>query len=239
MNEQLKKQLARLIKNVEARSQAEKLVVLVILIAAISLIYLSFAYDPMRGEISSLRNQLNSVNAQIASQQASYAAMLAESQQDPNKFANDRLAVVNRQQQVLLDEIASLAGDLVTPRQMTTILTSVLERQSGLELISFRNESAKPLRAGLSNADSVLAETGAPDLTGVEREEVTGQVYEHGLTIEFEGDFFNTLRYLRFLEGITGSFFWDSVRFSQTEWPGALVTLKIHTLSTEEGFIGV
>jgi MSHA biogenesis protein MshJ len=57
--------------------------------------------------------------------------------------------------------------------------------------------------------------------------------------IEFQGDFFSTLKYLRFLEEISGSFFWDSVSFKKVAWPEALVTLEIHTLSASEGFIGV
>ena len=123
----------------------------------------------------------------------------------------------------------------MTPNLMTAILSSVLGRQTGLALVSFKNEEAKPLRANAVDIANAVAEAGS---LGV-GDDVAGQVYEHGITIELEGDFFNTLRYLRFLEDISGSFFWDSVTFEQTEWPNALVTLKIHTLSTEKGFIGV
>jgi MSHA biogenesis protein MshJ len=70
-------------------------------------------------------------------------------------------------------------------------------------------------------------------------ENVEGQVYAHGLVLEFEGDFFTTLKYLRFLEEITRSFFWDTISFRVAEWPSARVTLQIHTLSTDAGFIGV
>lgn len=235
VSEQLTMQMNRVAKNVDARSQSEKLLILGILLVAIILLYLSLAYDPIRAEIASYRNQIASIQGQVSAQQTSYASMLALSQEDPNKFANDRLVVVDQQQAILLDEIAALAGDLVTPNQMTSILTSVLERQAGLELLSFKNEAAKPLRATgeLNSVDeSANAQAGAT------QEQMAGQVYEHGLTIEFEGDFFNTLRYLKFLEEVSGSFFWDSVRFSQEDWPNAKVTLMIHTLSADEGFIG-
>jgi MSHA biogenesis protein MshJ len=153
--------------------------------------------------------------------------MVAASQEDPNKFANDRLAVIAREQSRLDVEISRLAGDLISPSDMTRILTSVLEQQSGLELISFQNRAAVPLRTGVAAA-GVAGE-----------DEVDGQVFEHRLVIEFQGDFFSTLKYLRFLEEISGSFFWDSVSFKQVVWPEALVTLEIHTLSASAGFIGV
>jgi MSHA biogenesis protein MshJ len=235
VNEKLKQQLSSLLKIVESRNQAEKLILLAVAIAAVSMVFLTYFYDPLAADIAGSRNKINTVNTQITSQQAGYAAKLAESLEDPDKFANDRLQVIMLQQQTLINEIANLAGDLITPNQMTAILGSVLGRQSGLELIRFENEEAKPLRSGLQNSGGTLNGTGSAGVS----EQIAGQVYEHGLTIEFEGDFFNTLRYLKFLEEISGSFFWDSITFDQSEWPNALITLKIHTLSTEQGFIGV
>jgi MSHA biogenesis protein MshJ len=235
VNEQLNRQIKRFTKSLNGRSQTEKLMVLVILAVGLILVYLEVFYDPIRAEIASSRSQINSVRAQISSQQTSYAQKLAQSQEDPNKFANDRLIVVEQQQELLLSEISALAGDLITPNQMTALLTNVLARQVGLEMISFNNEPVKPLRAQIAETGQDAADVG--QVLAVSNS-ISGQVYEHGLTIEFEGDFFNTLRYLRFLEGMTGSFFWDSINFSQSEWPTAKVTLMIHTLSADEGFIG-
>ena len=239
MNENLRRQLDSLIKNIESRAQTEKLVVMVVLVAILVLGYLSIGFDPIRADISTGRTAINGVNRQILAQQNSNVEKYELSQEDPDKFANDRLAVITRSQAQLQDEISSLAGDFVTPNEMTNILTSLLERQAGLELVSFRNLSATPLREGVSNVAELLAETGAVNLDDVVTTDVSGQVYEHGLVIEFEGDFFNTLKYLRFLEDITRSFFWDSISFRQLDWPNAHITLEIHTLSTNQGFIGV
>lgn len=236
MNEQLKKTLDSVVKNIESRKQSEKLLVLSIILAGLGLAYLSVVFDPLRAEIQNTRNSIAVTERQIEAQQLTYQGMVAQSQEDPNRFANDRLEVVLRQQAVLDSEIQALAGNLVTPNQMTEILTTVLERQAGLELVSFQNSSAQPLRDIVSDASELIVNEGvAQNISG---ERVTGQVYSHGLTIEFEGDFFSTLKYLRFLEEITGSFFWDGIRFEQLEWPNAHVTLRIHTLSANQGFIG-
>ena len=239
MNEAMTRQLDQLVKNIEARSQSEKLLALTIVGVGLVMLWLTLVFDPLRAEIATARTQINNVTRQIEAQQLTYASMLEASQQDPSKFANDRLTVISREQVQLDQQIADLAGDLVTPNQMTEILTTVLERQEGLELVYFQNKVAKPLRAGVSNAGQILAQTGAVNFDEVVEGEVSGQVFEHGLVIEFEGDFFSTLKYLRFLEQVTGSFFWDTVSFRQLEWPNAHVTLEIHTLSTNQGFIGV
>ncbi|PCJ22362.1 MAG: hypothetical protein COA96_14735 [SAR86 cluster bacterium] len=237
MNEKLKIQLDAAVKNIESRPQSEKAIVLVMIIAVLVLTYMSVAFDPVRADISQANSQILNADRQIQAQQTAYAEMLVASQEDPNKFANDRLTVIAREQGLLSQEISSLAGDLITPAGMTRILTSVLERQPGLELVSFQNKAATSLRdeeSAASDTSGVVAPNNSASLN-----DISGQVYEHGLRIEFQGDFFTTLKYLRFLEEVTGSFFWDSISFKQLEWPTALITLEIHTLSTNAGFIGV
>ena len=227
MNERVQQQLNKTAKNIDARSRAEKIFILAVLLLGLVLVYLSVSFDPIRADIANATAQINSVNRQIAAQQSSYQSMEEASKQDPNKFANDRLTVIAREQSQLDSEISNLAGDLISPTDMTRILTSLLGRQSGLELISFENKDAVPLRGEVDNAD------------GQEASELSGQVFSHGLVIEFQGDFFATLKYLRFLEEISESFFWASVSFKQVVWPDALITLEIHTLSSNAGFIGV
>lgn len=236
MNEQLRARLDTAIKNIEARKQSEKILVLFLLVAGIVLGFLSVSYDPLAADIARLEAQESNLERQIEGQQSTYASMLVTSQEDPSRFANDRLRVITGELQALDREITNLAGDLVTPSEMTRILTSVLSRYSGLELIRFQNKQAMPLRTGLAGG---IAVDDADVLNAGVAGNIDGQVFEHGLLLEFQGDFFTTLKYLRFLEEITGSFFWDSISFRQIDWPIAIVTLEIHTLSTDEGFIGV
>lgn len=227
MNEKIQQQIDKTVKSINARSRSERIVVLVTLLAGLFMVYLSVVFDPLRADVAGAQGQISSVNRQIEAQRSSYVTMVAVSEEDPNKFANDRLAIIAREQSLLDVEISSLAGDLISPADMTRILTSLLARQSGLELISFQNKSAEPLRTGIATT------------TSQNQNDLSGQVFSHGLVLEFQGDFFNTLKYLRFLEEISGSFFWDSVSFKQIQWPDALVTLEIHTLSSNVGFIGV
>ncbi|PCH60671.1 MAG: hypothetical protein COC19_05640 [SAR86 cluster bacterium] len=239
MIEVLKQRTTALISAFEARPQAERVVMFIIGFGVLLTAYLSLAYDPMEITLSAKRNQINGLNQQTLAKQNEYLQLQAASEIDPNKVANERLTIVLRDQQQVDRAIEALAGDLVLPRAMTEVLTTVLDSQQGLELVGWRNISANPLRENLTNINETLATTGAVNFDEKSLVNVNGQVYEHGLEIEFEGDYFSTLRYLRFLENIEASFFWDSIHFTQLEWPKANVVLKIHTLSTSEGFIGV
>lgn len=233
MSEKMNQQIAGLVKSIEARAQSEKIAIFALVIAALVMAYLSLVSDPLKADVSGAQGQIDSVTRQISGQQSSYSNMLAQSLEDPNKFANDRLAVVEREQAGIDSQIRELAGDLISPEDMTRILTSVLERQTGLELISFQNLNARPLLG--EGRDSSESDGGGND----NQPSISGQVFEHGLRLEFQGDYFSTIKYLRFIEEISGSFFWDSISFSQAGWPDAIVTLNIHTISTNSGFIGV
>jgi len=229
----MNQQVAAIVKSIESRAQAEKIAIFALVLAALVMAYLSLLSDPLKAEVSSARDEIANITRQIGQQQAAYANMLAQSLEDPNKFANDRLAVIEREQSGIDSQIRELAGDLISPSDMTRILTSVLERQSGLELISFQNQDVKPLLAGDRSPSEGIDDSSEGRLN------LSGQVFEHGLRIEFQGDYFSTIKYLRFIEEISGSFFWDSISFNQVAWPDAIVTLEIHTISTNSGFIGV
>lgn len=236
MNERFQEQLNKAIKSIESRKQSEKLIVMLMLLAGLILGYLSVFYDPISLEKSQIDAQIANVERQIQAQQTAYAGMMATSQEDPSSFAIERIRVITAELEALDNEIVNLAGDLVSPSEMTQILTTVLNRYSGLELISFQNKEAAPLYTGIINT---AAPTGEEASSSVASRNIEGQVFSHGLMLEFQGDFLSTLKYLKLLEDISGSFFWDTLSFRQTVWPSAHVILEIHTLSTEAGFIGV
>ncbi|MCP5329436.1 MAG: hypothetical protein H7A07_00635 [Pseudomonadales bacterium] len=120
---------------------------------------------------------------------------------------------------------------------MTQMLISVLDSQEGLTLIRVENRTPEALS---NQGGQVPAEAQTEEVLAQGNRLTTGfQVFRHALVLEFQGDFFSTLRYLRFLETMEQSFFWDSIEYEQALWPEARVILELHTLSSEEGFIGV
>ena len=134
----------------------------------------------------------------------------------------------------LQQQIESLAGNLVTPQSMTRLLTSMLESREGLELIRVENQMPIPMRNDPEQIETATAEAEV-DAEEVERQ----QVYKHVLRLELEGDYLSLISYLRSVEEFSERFFWDELHFVQTTWPNARIILQLHTLSAEEGFVGV
>jgi MSHA biogenesis protein MshJ len=217
----------------DLRPQAEKFILAGIGVGGLLYLFLIVVYDPSRAEISSLERQLSTVQTRLLEQQTRAAELQRSGIDDPDSFIRERLAALVDEQSQIQGGIESLAGNLVSPNRMTQMLTSVLDNQGGLTLIKVENISPEALTDPMAPAINLNERVG-----GV-LQSVGFQVFRHGLVLEFQGDYFNMLRYLLYLEGMDESFFWDSIEFKQVLWPDARVRLELHTLSSEEGFIGV
>lgn len=217
----------------DVRPQAERFILAGIGFSGLIYFFVIMINDPAQQEIASLDQQLETVQRRLVEQQTSAAELQLSGVEDPDSFIRERLAGLIEQQNTVRSDIETLAGNLVSPNGMTQMLTEVLDSQEGLTLVKVENVAPVALTDGMP-----VALTDSGDEPAALRS-VGFQVFRHGLILEFQGDFFSTLSYLLYLEKMEQSFFWDSFEFEQTLWPEARIRLELHTLSSEEGFIGV
>ncbi|HDZ09336.1 hypothetical protein [Pseudohongiella sp.] len=215
------------------RSLAEKslisVLVLVCLVWAVSAWYLT----PRIESNDRLMQQITVAESErVLMQQRERQAEISAAE-DPNQAARVRIERAIAAQADLQGDIEQLAGNLVTPQSMTRLLTSMLENQPGLDLVRVENREPAPMRQGVANP--------APgNDAGQDRDsDGGGQIFRHSLVLELEGDYLSLIVYLQRIESFNERFFWDQITFQRTEWPTGLMTLELHTLSTEEGFVGV
>lgn len=222
----------------DVRPQAERFILAFIGFGGLIYFFVILINDPAKQEIASLDRQLSTVQRRLIDQQTNAAELQLTGVEDPDSFIRERLAALIEDQSVVQSNIELLAGNLVSPNGMTQMLTGVLDSQEGLTLIKVENIAPRALTNGLAREGAASTATTATTATSALRS-IGFQVFRHGLILEFQGDYFSTLRYLMYLEAMDQSFFWDSFQFEQTLWPEARVRLELHTLSSEEGFIGV
>lgn len=217
----------------DVRPQAERFILAGIGLGGLIYLFLVMIYEPMQEQVASLDRQLTTVQRRLIEQQTSAEELRQSGVADPDSFVRERLSVVMQDQAEIQGNIESLAGNLVSPNGMTQMLTGVLDSQEGLTLIKVENVAPEALTNGMAVAPVEA------NITGTSLRSIGFQVFRHGLVLEFQGDYFSILRYLLYLEAMEQSFFWDSFEFEQTLWPEGRVRLELHTLSSEEGFVGV
>ncbi|MDP3517525.1 MAG: hypothetical protein Q8S94_10205 [Pseudohongiella sp.] len=217
-----------------SRSAAEKMLIATLLFVGLIWSYTSFFLAPIQAESANFRQQLSQAQMQLDALLAREQLAITSSAEDPNQAVRLRIERAIADQAALQGDIEELAGNLVTPQSMTRMLTSILESQTGLQLVRVENRAPQAMR---SSGEPVAAN---PDvLVDVASTSGEQQVYKHSLMVELEGDYLSLIAYLRRIESFPERFFWDQLSFVQTTWPNARITIEMHTLSTEEGFVGV
>lgn len=202
----------------EARLPAEKAIIAFIVAAAIFYLYLLWVSDPVKADIATLKLQISNNQTRTTALEARQLRAETSSRLDPNLAARKQLEELIAKQAAAREQLDALTGSVIGPVEMNSLLTDVLSLNSGLYLRRVANSGARRVAGG----------GGAGQ-----------QVFRHDLRLEFEGDYLSTLQYLVYLEGLSENFYWDSISIVSTQWPSASVILELHTLSSQESFVGV
>ena len=115
-------------------------------------------------------------------------------------------------------------SDLVDPEQMRFVIEDLLEQHAGLELVAARNIPARPV---LTEDEVLTADDDEPVL------------FRHGVLLEFEGGYLESLRYLEDIERLPWRLFWSQLRLDSSDYPSIQIAVLLQTLSLNEEWIGV
>ena len=64
-------------------------------------------------------------------------------------------------------------------------------------------------------------------------------LFKHALNITITGSYFETLDYLKSLESLAWHINWNSIDYQVDDYPLAITTFQIYTLSFEEQWLGL
>jgi MSHA biogenesis protein MshJ len=221
----VKEMLEKLQTRIDEKSLRERVLLFLAIIALLYLVWQSLLMGPMEAQQKKLLSRLEGVRNEISKLEQQTQAILKRRDVDPN--ANNRKLLAQYQEQIeaLEEQIRSSIQGLIKPQQMTAVLESVLTRDTDLSLVSVRNLKPEPLVAPDPEQDE-----GATEAAGI---------YKHGMQLEFTGKYLSALGYLKALEQLEWGFHWDSIDITMGEYPTAHIVITVHTLSLEEGWIGV
>jgi len=190
--------------------------------------------EPVWLNLSSLREQIQSSEANNQSLLAQIERLENSQYEDPNEKLRLSLRQVMAQGKELDEEIAQVTQSLVAPKQMVSLLESVLSQDKQLKLISLTNKPAEPveLDINVSAADQQLdAETAE-----LEPESL---IYRHGFSVEMEATYPATVKYLQSLQGLPWKLFWQQLDYQTEQYPKGTLKIEIYTLSTRQEVLGV
>ena len=192
-----------------------------LLLVVLFLWYSGFAM-PQWQKMQLQKQQIQSMNQQWEGLNQQLEPLEQRLADDPNKHLKEQsrqLAIqIEQQERSLEDRLERL----VKPSEMAGLLEQLLRQNPGLRVIEIEK---LPTRA-------VMA-------VGAEPGDGSPTLYRHGLRMVFEGGYFDTMAYLKRLEGLEKAIIFNRMKFDVQQYPGSRVELEVETLSLEKGWMGV
>jgi MSHA biogenesis protein MshJ len=204
-------------------SLREQVLILFCGMAVVILIMYTFLLEPLLDNSERLKRNDMSATKEITSLKEQVTKLSDRLSIEPNKPMLERIDVLQRQIENIDTRLETQTSYLVPANKMASMLESVLTDSKRLKLIELR--SIPPLRL-LSEQNEVI-------------DEPVIELYQHGVTLIFEGSYFDIQQYLAKLESLPWQFYWKKFDYQVGDYPTASVELEIYTISTNKAFIGV
>jgi MSHA biogenesis protein MshJ len=204
-------------------SLREQVLILFCGLVVVILMMYSFLLEPQLDNSRKLQQNRLSADKEMTTLVGQVAKLYEKLKSDPNNPIHERIAVLQRQIQDINKQLGAQTNNLLAANKMAGMLENVLTDSKGLKLIELQSLAPIP----------ILLEQ--PE----EGEKPKAGLYRHGVTLIFEGNYFDIQRYLEKIESLQWQFYWKKFDYLVGDHPTAIVELEIYTLSTNKAFIGV
>jgi MSHA biogenesis protein MshJ len=222
----LSEKFSKVINTIDGMSLRERLILVVVSVLVLHLAWDLYFFTPLQREGQQITDKITETQKEVARMEQEVQGFQRIFEHDPDAENRTRIQAAEQEIAQLNGRIQQLAEVMIEPQQMVQLLEELLQREQNLRLVKLENIAPRPFLETKEGQEGVVSAPGV-------------NLYQHGFVIEFEGDFYSTLSYLKELEKLPWRFFWDGVTFDVQEYPNARVRIELHTLGLSEGWIGV
>lgn len=228
--------LLSLQEKIDSRIMRERALILLTVLALIFMLW-SFA---VQSSIDKKSQEAAASLANLASQRAALQTQIAAATQsllnDPDKPKKDQIEQLQKDIQGVETQLQSVSHNLIRAEQLPQALQEVLQKSQSLTLLEVKTLPARELQfVEVAQAAAPVA----PSAPAASANELAAGVYQHSVELRVSGSYSQMLHFLIELEQLPWRFYWQSLDYSVEKYPNAEATLRVYTLSSEEGLFGV
>jgi len=222
--------IANLLEKIDARVFRERVLIFITLLALIFLVWnftvqakFDRARDSLNAEAEKITTEQRTVETQITTLTMAMASDPAIAKATDIRKLNSDIAEVEAR-------LSGLSQGLISAEQLPKVLEDVLHRTVKVKLLQVRTLAAAELQ--LVTAVPATNNQDAPVSGG------TG-VYKHGVLIRVAGSYSQLIQLMTEIEALQWKFYWESLDYTVKQYPNAEIDIRVFTLSSEEGLLGV
>jgi len=227
----MKERVEKLVQTVDRLSLRERLFLFAALLTVLSGAWEALLAAPLDAREQAAGNKIAALEQRLGTLNDSITTT-ADGMNESLPNALDRLRVLRDRVAKGDEEMKVLTSDLVDPAQMRSVLEELLQRQSGLRLISATNLEPRPLLEDAATppdeqAGDAAARSDAPKL------------YRHTFVLRLEGSYLDCFNYLQAVERLPWHLYWGRLEVAAGDYPNNEIVIELRTLSLAEAWIGV
>jgi MSHA biogenesis protein MshJ len=199
-----------------ALSLRERALIAAALITALVMLWDAAMMQPVRQREIAATRELKAIADAGAALQANASAETP----DPTAQALEQERSLQSALEAVNLELSSASAGLIPPERMVDVIQDVLNRQSGVRLISLRNQPVESLFTADASAQTI-----GP--------------YVHPIELTIEGGYLDVLAYLQALEGLPWRLYWKVIEIETRGYPLNRARIELSTLSMDKEWLGV
>lgn len=224
--------IQQLMEKIDSRVMRERVLIFITSLAVIFLLW-NFL---LQGHFDKERKALDLDAQKIAAERAALEARVSEvtlaMASDPAIGKNTEIAGLNKRIVEVETQLSGLSQGLISSSQLPRALEEVLQKTSAINVLQVRTLPASELR--------LAAKVEASSIASITNDEEGGTgVYKHAVLIRVSGSYPQLIQLMREIESLQWKFYWESLDYQVTQYPEAVIDIRVFTLSSEEGLFGV
>lgn len=215
----------------DALSLRERLMVFGAGAAAVLFVFYFMSFNPLLAKRAALEASIAQKQSLLTATDKEIALTMLAHATDPDQEARTRLLALQAETASLAQALRAKQHGLVAPERMVTLLEHLLRRHAGLRVVSLKTLPSSAV--GARQADSANGDAAAKAASPAPL------LHQHGVEVVLQGSYADMVQYMQALQAMPTRVFWGAAHLDAASYPGATLTLTLHTLSMDDTWIAL
>ncbi len=222
--------IAKVIEQIDSRVLRERVLIFLTLLALVFLLWNFLVQTKFDRERKRLQAEAEKITLERKTLETQITAVTLALASDPAIAKSNEIDLLNSNISAVESRLSGLSQGLIGAEQLPKVLEDVLQRTASVKLLQVRTLAATELQLAAVKKDP----------TGATKPDVHGAgVYKHGVLIRVAGNYSQLIQLMTEIEALHWKFYWESLDYTVKEYPDAEIDIRVFTLSSEEGLLGV
>jgi MSHA biogenesis protein MshJ len=219
-----------LFEKIDSRILRERALIFITLLAVVFLLWNFLVQANFDRDRKALQEEADKISSEQRSLETQINTLAMAMASDPAIAKNNEIRRLNTDIDVVETKLSGLSQGLISAEQLPKVLEEVLLRTASVKLLQVRTLAASELQLMPVAKDSKGEGKTPTSGTGV---------YKHGVLIRVAGSYAQLIQLMTEIEALQWKFYWESLDYTVKQYPNAEIDIRVFTLSSEEGLLGV